>query len=435
MRFFLCFFCRLWLIAFMHQIKIHIAIPVMDELDSLPHTLDALSAQDYSDFMVWICVNQPESWWDDAERIQKCEANINTLDLLSDFDAVPLRILDYASCSKGWSPRKGGVGRARKTVMDAIFAEADNNDIIVSLDADTLVDPDYLSTLASIFNEVGKDAAISIPYYHRLTGDEKIDRVMLRYEIYLRYYAINLWRVGSPYCYTALGSAMAFTVFAYKKCGGMPPRESGEDFYMLQKLQKTCTLLHWSPSRVYPAARLSDRVAFGTGAALTKGLNSDWSSYPICSTGRFDNIGATIASFSALFDEDIETPMSSFLRQQLNCNDLWGTLRRNHTSRERFIRACHERLDGLRIFQYLRSEQNDYPQAAEQNLTKGLQKYYSDKINGASESVKSLIGKEAEKWSFSIASIARLDALRIMLNEIEEEYRSADFGDLRRFTG
>lgn len=398
----------------------------MDELDTLPLTLDALVAQDYSSFTIWVCVNQPEAWWSDDEKVKKCEANAKTLTYLSQFDTIPLRILDHSTPDKGWPPRKGGVGRARKTIMDAICAEADDSDIIVSLDADTLVEPDYISTLANIFTKTDKDAAISIPYYHQLTGNEDIDRVMLRYEIYLRYYAVNLWRINSPYCYTALGSAMAFKISAYKKCGGMPPRESGEDFYMLQKLQKTCSLSHWSPSRVYPAARISDRVAFGTGAALTKGLNSDWSSYPICSTDRFDNIGATIDCFSDLFEKDRETPLSSFLRQQLNSDNLWGSLRKNHPNRKRFIRACHERLDGLRIFQYLRAEQNDETLAAEHNLTSGLQKYYAGQIELSAEAVKSLIGNEAEEWSFSTASIARLDALRIMLNEIEDDYRTTD---------
>lgn len=389
----------------------------------LPHTLDALAAQDYPDFVVWICVNQPDAWWEADEKVKKCEENAQTLTFLAEYTKIPLRILDNASRGKGWLPKKGGVGRARKTVMDAICAEADENDIIVSLDADTLIDADYLSVLSKIFAENVKDTAVSVPYFHRLTGNEDIDRVMLRYEIYLRYYAINLWRIGSPYCYTALGSAMAFTIAAYKKCGGMPPRESGEDFYMLQKLQKTCSLRHWSSSRVYPAARLSDRVAFGTGAALVKGLNSDWSSYPICSSERFDNIGKTIELFSELYNKDIETPLSSFLQRQLNSDSLWSSLRKNHPNRERFIRACHERLDGLRIFQYLRAENNDAPLAAEYNLKNGLRKYYMAYINVASDAVKSLVGNGAAEWSFATVEIQKLDELRLMLNEIEDEYR------------
>ena len=419
----------------MQLMNIHVAIPVMDEVDTLPLTLDALAKQDYPDFTLWLCVNQPEVWWDDAEKVKKCEANAQTLEFISKYNGLSIRVLDHTSRGKGWPLKKGGVGRARKTIMDAICDEADDNDIIVSLDADTLVNSDYLSTLSSVFAEPSADTAISIPYYHSLTGNEKIDRVMLRYEIYLRYYAINLWRIGSPYCYTALGSAMAFKIFAYKKCGGMPPRESGEDFYMLQKLQKTCTLLHWSPSRVYPAARLSDRVAFGTGAALTKGLNSDWSSYPICSTDRFDNIGETISCFSVLFDKDMEAPLSSFLRQQLKSDNLWGSLRKNHPNRERFVRACHERLDGLRIFQYLRAEKNDAVLAAEHNLIDGLRKYYIDTINKSSEGVKSLIGDGVDEWSFATADIEKLDALRIMLNEIEDEYRKMDYPQIAQIKG
>jgi hypothetical protein len=395
----------------------------MDEFDTLPLTLESLAIQDYNDFTVWLCINQPESWWNDNENVQKCTENAKTLAYLYNYQEIPLHIIDRTSPGNGWTSKKGGVGRARKTIMDAICAEANNNDIIVSLDADTLVEQDYLSVLSTIFAKNVNDSAISVPYFHHLTGNEDIDRVMLRYEIYLRYYAINLWRIKSPYCYTALGSAMAFTVAAYKKCGGMPPRESGEDFYMLQKLQKTCSLLHWCSSCVYPAARLSDRVAFGTGAALTKGLASDWSSYPICSTDRFDNIGKTIALFPTLFTTDLETPLSSFLRQQLNSDNLWESLRQNHSSCTRFVRACHERLDGLRIFQYLRAEKNDTPLAAERNITLCMQKYYTKEINHSTKAVKALVGNNAEEWSFATTNIAKLDALRIILSEIENKYR------------
>ena len=51
----------------------------MDEVDTLPRTLDALAAQDYSNFTVWLCVNQPEVWWDDPNKLSKCEANATTL--------------------------------------------------------------------------------------------------------------------------------------------------------------------------------------------------------------------------------------------------------------------------------------------------------------------------------------------------------------------
>ncbi len=98
--------------------------------------------------------------------------------------------------------------------------------------------PVIFNRLLNTFKHHPDAVALSVPYYHNLTGDEEKDRAILRYEIYMRYYAINLWRIGSPYNFTAVGSAMALPVWAYRAIGGITPHKSGEDFYFIQKLRK-----------------------------------------------------------------------------------------------------------------------------------------------------------------------------------------------------
>ena len=53
----------------------------------------------------------------------------------------------------------------------------------------------------------------------------------------------------------------------------MNRRQAGEDFYFLQKLTKLGTITEINDAFVYPSARVSDRVPFGTGAAITKWMN------------------------------------------------------------------------------------------------------------------------------------------------------------------
>jgi hypothetical protein len=79
---------------------------------------------------------------------------------------------------------------------------------------------------------------IAIPYFHPLTGNNVNDRLILRYEIYMRHYLNNMLEIGNPYAFTAIGSAMAAKVSAYRKVGGLTPVKSGEDFYFIQKLKK-----------------------------------------------------------------------------------------------------------------------------------------------------------------------------------------------------
>ena len=72
---------------------------------------------------------------------------------------------------------------------------------------------------------------------------------------------------------TPIGSAFAVRADAYVKQGGMNRRQAGEDFYFLYKLTKLGKLTELKDAFVYPSARVSDRVPFGTGAAMTKWMN------------------------------------------------------------------------------------------------------------------------------------------------------------------
>ena len=106
---------------------------------------------------------------------------------------------------------------------------------------------------------------------------------------------------------------------------------------------------------VRPQGRISSRVPFGTGPAIAKGIAAMEESYPFYTAQGFAAVKATYDLFPALYDGDIETPMTPFLRQQLATDNLWSPLRANFKSRDLFVRACAERVDGLRILQYLKN--------------------------------------------------------------------------------
>ena len=120
---------------------IHVAIPIQDEVGHLPLCLDALRQQERVRFIVWSCVNQPDAWQNDPDRRSVCEANQVCLRMLSGARDLNVRIIDRASPGRGWPPKRSGVGHARKELFDAISDEAAPQDLIVSLDADTIVAP------------------------------------------------------------------------------------------------------------------------------------------------------------------------------------------------------------------------------------------------------------------------------------------------------
>lgn len=359
---------------------LHLALPVKDEPDFLPRILNCLSSQSYRQFRLYVCVNQPESWWYNPGKRIACEHNMDSIRLLRNFSDFDIVLLDYSSPGKGWIGKKTGVGYARRAIMETIRVSAEANDVIVSLDADTCYGPDYLLSIARAFKIFPEIAALAVPYFHLETADLLTSRSMLRYEIYMRYYFLNLYRIGSPYVFTALGSAMACPVRAYKAIGGITPKLSGEDFYFLQKLKKFGNILNWNDQLAFPEARPSDRVCFGTGPAIIKGNQGDWSSYPIFPTILFDRILETYLLLPLLYTESIQTVIIKYLSECSGEQDPLLALRQNHKSSDLFIRAFHEKFDGLRILQFLKSQYKQQGFTDMVNLMEYLQKTFGDTI-------------------------------------------------------
>jgi hypothetical protein len=388
----------------------------MNEAELLPQFLGCILKQDYPSFRIFACVNQPDEWWETPEKKASCEANLDTIRYLKNYKGFDISVIDRCTPGNGWKGKRHGVGWARKTVMDAIEKVASDQDIVVSLDADTTFSERYFSSIAENFSSHPEAVALAVPYFHKLTGSEAADRAILRYEIYMRYYSINLWRIGNPYTFTALGSAMAFPVWAYRVIGGMTPKMSGEDFYFLQKMRKFGKMLFYNAEKVYPAARFSDRVYFGTGPAMIKGSRGDWSSYPVYSMHFFDEIRMTTDLFEEFFQRTNSTPIVEFMCQLLKEEDPFRLLRENSRDPKTFVRACHEKFDGLRILQYLKYRQREATSTDEQHLLEFLDKFYP----GENEKMKI---KSAD-FSFAKSPLAYLDRIRMFLMKKEEEYQS-----------
>ena len=364
----------------MNAHKLHIAIPVLGEYANIHSLFSYLAKQSYSNFHIYVCVNQYESWWNDPAKDHYCTDNARSLEYLNALELNNLTVIDKSSRGNGWPDKKGGVGRARKTLMDSITREAQDG-LIVSMDADTRYPDNYLEKINLYFLEHPDKVGLSVPYYHYLDNEET-DRYILRYEIYMRYYALNMLRIRNPYAFTALGSAIVVPLWAYRKIGGMTPVKSGEDFYLLQKLVKTGELGQWADTTAFPSPRFSDRVLFGTGPAIIKGSKGDWSSYPLYQPEFFNMIEETYRLFPVLYSQDVQTPMTPFLRQQFKTGEIWKPLRDNYKDLNNFVKACANKVDGLRILQFLRvmnaTQKNIHDETV---LRDYLQAYFETELN------------------------------------------------------
>ncbi len=177
---------------------------------------------------------------------------------------------------------RGGVGHARKTGADIAACLVHRQRVlspwIHCSDADVTLPKDYFSAAgAAVPGDSEAAAALIYPFRHVAPeggADDRVLRMSRLYEYSLRYYVAGLKYARSPYAFHTIGSTMAVSAGHYAKVRGFPRREAGEDFYLLNKLAKVGPVrtldeeTQCGPLAI--AARLSDRVPFGTGAAVGK---------------------------------------------------------------------------------------------------------------------------------------------------------------------
>lgn len=174
--------------------------------------------------------------------------------------------------------KHAGVGWARKIGMDWAVTHFNRNDndrgIIISLDADTIVDPNYFAAIYSFFTKETKRVGATIYFEHPISDDITGEAIVF-YELYMRYYKQALAFTGFPNSFYTVGSCFAVLASAYVAQGGMNRKKAGEDFYFLHKLSLLGELGVIKSTTVSPSSRFSNRVPFGTGKVLQQYSNGD----------------------------------------------------------------------------------------------------------------------------------------------------------------
>ncbi|MAJ59297.1 MAG: hypothetical protein CBC48_04265 [bacterium TMED88] len=190
------------------------------------------------------------------------EHPVGSLIVLDRSEAIPL-------------PPKQGVGLARKIGCDFLLSLMESGAIespwIHCSDADTKLPATYFEQAQSQAQD--GETALIYPFRHRPeSGGVESYAIALEYEISLRYYVLGLRFAGSDHAFHSMGSALALHGNAYAQVRGFPRREAAEDFYCLNKLGKLGKIKQLKGCPVEPSSRGSNRVPFGTGAAIRRQL-------------------------------------------------------------------------------------------------------------------------------------------------------------------
>ncbi|NNE15759.1 MAG: glycosyltransferase family 2 protein [Saprospiraceae bacterium] len=250
-----------------------VVIPAYKEnLTSLKTCLDSLdvAAHGHDSIAVFVLINYKAS---DSDKVKH-----DSSALFEDLRNHSCTHLILKVFKQEFFHKKGGVGLARKTLMDAafsIFNERKKDGLIINLDADTIVAPNYFQEIKKHFTICPKCQAANIHFEHLLSEDNQLNSAIINYELHLRYF-INMQRlICLPYAFQTIGSAMVVRAFSYAKEGGMVKKQAGEDFYFLHKFSKNHQLMDIQTTCVYPSNRKSDRVPFGTGKAVNDIISSE----------------------------------------------------------------------------------------------------------------------------------------------------------------
>lgn len=343
-----------------------IVIPALAESPRLFDTLESLAQNPgalLDRFLVLVVVNHRQ----DAPAEDKVD-NAKTLGMLeqsrSRLPMLNLAWIDAASPGLEMPIKGGGVGLARKIGADLALPCLDYSrfePLIVYLDADTVVQPDYLSALISHFDSSAAGGA-TIPFRHQAAVAPEQQHTIEVYELFLRAYVLGLEIAGSPYAFHTVGSAMACRALDYARMGGMNTRAAGEDFYFLQQLHRVSKVAPLRGTVVYPSPRPSHRVPFGTGRSMSRVLAGEENVITFHRTECFLILRAWLVLVAAHPDAEADSlldgaraiaPELAAYLVECRFAAAWEKLRLNTKNNNAMISAFHGWFDGLKTMKLI----------------------------------------------------------------------------------
>lgn len=372
-----------------------VAVPVRQESSFFHETLESLEKSAYScdEKLAVVCaVNNRAS---DSEAVKSDNAALFAelkFNAAKNYPHLSLFALDYFSSGRG-IPENQGVGYARKLAMD--YALVNGAEVIACMDADTSVSEDYVSSLyefrSLIAEKKTKRLFCLLGFEHKKEGSAVQQKAAAAYENYMKLHSEKLKACGTPYWPVALGPTLVCSAAGYVAAGGMNLRLAGEDFYFLQALIKLEIsagflrkisedsggnvgendlvsvgrnaganaeyLYFYEPlylrAVVYPSARISDRVLFGTGKKIEELCESvSDGTEPECPVFS-DECYEAIKDFIEKKNPRQEK-LAGFLSKE-NFSSKWDLIVKNNKKDIQLERAFHIWFDGLKIIRAIHS--------------------------------------------------------------------------------
>ena len=355
-----------------------VVIPALAERAHLPLTIESLSnsmpPEIIDDTIVLVVVNNrpPESAnaADPAELAEEVDDNAQTLKWLKDKSAegtLPLAWIDASSPGHELPPW-GASALLRKIGCDSVLAFllelgepiALDDFIFFSLDADTVVSPDYLEVAGFELRKSSCTGGV-ISFKHQEADSPENQAAIDEYEAFLNYYVKGLRWAGSPYAFHTVGSCLCFTASGYVRAGGFAARRrAGEDFYFCVELAKTGAVCEIQKTMVFPSARISRRVPFGTGKRMADAAAGDGNPLLAYDFRVFVCLRELLTAVSThpdnqsdrIYAELANHTTREFLESR-GFTEIWGRFQLQYKTKDAMLAAFHRWFDGFVTLKYI----------------------------------------------------------------------------------
>jgi len=376
-----------------------IVIPCLNEPEIL-NTLQSLKFCDLPQKSVEIIIVINSSELAETDVLKQNKLTYDEINSFAEKENTQ-KIKFYPILIDNVSKKKAGAGFARKLGMDeAIFRfnQIGIDGLITNLDADTIVDKNYLIEIENTFLNTNANAA-SIYFEHSLDEEKFGKDVILgikKYELYLRYFKQALRYINFPFATHTIGSAFVVKSSIYVSYGGMKATQAGEDFYFIQKVIQAGNYAEIVNTKVIPSPRLSQRVIFGTGPAIIDILKEKDFNYYVYSIESFKDLKLFIDKIDLFFNADNDTvndlinslpkPLTSFL-QDIKFEDTIVKIKSNTKTLETFKKAFFNNFNTFSLIRFLNETHQQFYKkqeveiVAKQLLDLTNKKYTNTKLN------------------------------------------------------
>tara|TARA_B100002051_G_scaffold155800_1_gene147367 strand:+ start:2279 stop:3403 length:1125 start_codon:yes stop_codon:yes gene_type:complete len=339
-----------------------IVIPCFNEFDFIDNTLFSISKQNKAlldKTLLIIVINNSNN---DSHLIFK--NNLNTYNkLINNQYNINLLLIDAFSDGFAIPDKNAGVGFARKIGLDhSLKYYKDNSSILCLLDADTIVNENYLEVINNFYKPDINAAVIN--FKHQKSKNKIIEEGIRKYENTIKNIANKISKTGSPYGYVSMGSTITCNIRTYISVGGMNTKKATEDFYFLQAIAKYTKVHKIKDCLVHPSSRNENRVYLGTGFRINeyiksktfKNLNFSNSSYKSIQkiiSLTSNNWKTDSKEFFKLLKSKIDDDSYNFLINH-NFMKRWENFKKNTKSKQQFLLFFHQWFDALKIMKLLK---------------------------------------------------------------------------------